>query len=125
MNTDLIKLKVNIKSLAAESKFIRKEQNKIKAQHTGDCVAFRSLAGHRTGAVRQEARAAQLLYAFLRGRQYRQVEPKADWSSYDFKLMCDRLEAKCKKYHIRYEKVVEWLGARQLNPTRSSRLVAA
>lgn len=125
MRIELIKLKVNIKSLAAESKFIRKEQAEVKDRHTGNCVAFKELDGHRRGIVRQEARAAQLLYAFLRGRDYRQVEPNADWSTYDFQLMCNRLEAKCQKYHIRYEKIVEWMGAKQANSKYSSRLVAA
>lgn len=125
MRTELIKLKINIKSLAAESKLIREEGQKIKEKHTGDCVAFRMLAGHRRGVVRHEARAAQLLYAFLRGRDYRQVEPNADWSKYDFQLMCRRLEAKCKKYHIRYENVAKWMVAKQANPEFSSRLVAA
>lgn len=125
MNTDVIKLKINIKSLAAEGKFIRNEENQIKEKFTGDCDAFRTLSGHRKGPVRQEARAAQLLYAFLRGREYKQVEPTADWNSYDFQLMCDRLEAKCQRYHIRYEKIVEWMGARRANPAYSTRLVAA
>lgn len=84
-----IELKVKIKSLAAESKFIRKEE--LKARNCARWLAKdpgkhntpgrdrfmktrESLYGHRTGGVRHAARSTQLAYAFLRGKTYLATE---------------------------------------------------
>lgn len=82
-------LKVKIKSLAAESRIIRKEERKalgsgrwaLKAQKTtGEVEAeyerYNRLRHHRVHAVRDEARASLLAYGFLRGKAYGQVEHK-------------------------------------------------
>lgn len=61
-------LKVKIKSLAAEAVIIRSEERKSNGVLRG------SLADHRRGIVRTEARHAQIAYAFLRGRRYEQIE---------------------------------------------------
>lgn len=76
MRDQRVYLKVKIKSLAEEAKIIRKEESKNKF--------FReTLAAHRKGVVRSEARAAQLAYSFLRGRNYSELEAKThhkpDW----------------------------------------------
>ncbi len=63
-------LKVKIKSLAAEAKIIRLEETRSKGNQR------QSLYFHRIYDVRQEARLSQLAYAFLRGREYSQVESK-------------------------------------------------
>lgn len=64
------RLRVNIKSLAAEAKIIRQE-----AKRCGACyVSY--LTEHRRGRLREEARCAHLALAYLRGRTYRQVEGK-------------------------------------------------
>lgn len=87
-------LKVKIKSLAEEARIIRlEEQKKIGfSRHVRDLVAdgvndapvaesavalghYHGLHHHRTVDVRTEARAAQLAYAFLRGRDLLKVEP--------------------------------------------------
>lgn len=68
-------LRVKIKSLAAEARIIRNEEGRFprgQRHHT----TFQSLHSHRTGIVRREARHALLAYAFMRGRQYRQLEAK-------------------------------------------------
>lgn len=86
-------LKVKIKSLAAEAAIIRREERKaIKAgrwhrwrdkqdqlntDSEKQVTHYRrhgSLHHHRTVDVRSEARAAQIAYAFLRGRELRPME---------------------------------------------------
>lgn len=65
-------LKVKIKSLAEEARIIREEERK-----TQDPEARAGLVSHRKGTVRQEARHTLLAYGFLRGKKYRQIEPKS------------------------------------------------
>lgn len=61
------RLRVNVKSLAAEARFIRREEQK-----SGDFLRYRmELADHRRGSLREEARYAQLALAFIRGRPHR------------------------------------------------------
>jgi hypothetical protein len=62
-------LKVKVKSLAEEAKIIRKEEKK-------NLLLKQELADHRKKIVRFEARHALLAYCFLRGREYRDIEPK-------------------------------------------------
>lgn len=64
-------LKVKIKSLAAESKIIRKEEKLHPL--------FREeLYLHRKFVVAREARATLLAYSFLRGIPYKKVESNCD-----------------------------------------------
>lgn len=65
-------LKVKIKSLAEEAKIIRLETKRAKRASIKDGLAL-----HRKGIVRSEARHTHLAYGFMRGREYRQMEPKA------------------------------------------------
>lgn len=65
------KLRINVKSLAAEARFNRIEKHKAsKGWIKWD------LDHHRTGPLRHEARITQLAYAFVRGVPYRVVENK-------------------------------------------------
>jgi hypothetical protein len=90
-------LRVRIKELAQEARFIRFEEHKIqrRATITSDIVLeldtetkklrwvwnnpeseeFWKLRNHRLNDVRDAARAAQLTYGFLRGKLYKQLEP--------------------------------------------------
>ena len=88
-------LRVRIKELAQEARFIRLEESRIKnnqkvapweyvyedekwfykAPDKGS-LDYWKLRTHRIESVRQAARAAQLAYAFLRGIPYRMVEQK-------------------------------------------------
>lgn len=74
----LRQLKVKIKSLAAEARIIRLEEARSK-----NPFERMRLSSHRTDDVRREARAAQLAYGFLRGREYNQIESpnssNVDW----------------------------------------------
>jgi hypothetical protein len=85
-------MKVRIKELAQEAKFIRLEENKIKKEkeylkqkfpdaieglHYSDlCSDFWKLKSHRKVNVGEAARAAQLAYGFLRGIPYSEIESK-------------------------------------------------
>lgn len=64
-------LRVNLKSLTAEARIIRQEEQRAGA-------AYRpALAAHRRGRLRREARLTHLALAFVRGRPYRSIEARA------------------------------------------------
>jgi hypothetical protein len=69
MRSEVHQLRVNVKSLAAESRIIRQE---IALAYTPECK--NALAAHRQQRVKPEARYAQLALAFVRGVPYKQVE---------------------------------------------------
>lgn len=62
-------LRVKLKSLAAEARIIRKEEQATHGEQRD------RLHAHRVGIVRFEARAAHLAYGFIRGRTRDQMEP--------------------------------------------------
>ena len=78
-------LKIKIKSLGAEARFIRKEERKtlkqgrywlhkeppVAAEHYG---TYNSLRRHRVFDLRKEARSTYLAYGFLRGVPYERIE---------------------------------------------------
>jgi len=71
-----LELKIKLKTLAAEAKFIRREELRLKGNMKRD--AYREhLYLHRINVVRREARATHLAYQFLRGIPYEQVENHA------------------------------------------------
>lgn len=114
-------LKIKIKSLAAEAMIIRHEERRVirHRRHLvgrqGDEKALAALNAeqeglylHRIRDVRGEARAAQLAYAYLRGRHpYAKVEPAgsvypplgrivdlvAKYGGHDKKLMAEPVKA--------------------------------
>lgn len=64
-------LKVKIKSLTAEAKIIRREEQKART-----IMQSGFLRKHRIFNLREEARASHIAYGFVRGRKFRQVENK-------------------------------------------------
>lgn len=69
-------LKVKVKSLAEESRIIRREERKLHGQ---DNIMLRNeLHLHRVFVVRKAARETHLAYGFLRGRMYQQMEKGTD-----------------------------------------------
>lgn len=72
MKPEVHKLRVNVKSLAAEAKIIRDE---IRRARTPEARA--ALHNHRMQRVRPEARLAHIALAFTRGVPYRMVETNA------------------------------------------------
>lgn len=103
-------LKIKIKSLAAESTFIRQSEEKWrerarkarlkeKDRQLANAVATEhSLYQHRYHVVRPETRASHLAYGFLRGQTYQRMENLAyrepDWK---------RVEEIAKKFGV-----LEW-----------------
>ena len=72
-------LKVKLKTLGAESKFIRLEELKLKKQGQGASPQRNSLYRHRIDVVRREARLTLLTYQFMRGVPYEVCEkPKPE-----------------------------------------------
>lgn len=73
-------LKVKIKSLAEEAKIIRREEQRPRKDmdECGYSPTRTGLREHRVTVVRQASRNALLAYGFIRGRKYRQIEPKAE-----------------------------------------------
>ena len=86
-------MRVRVKELAQEAKYIRLEETKIKNSklYSSDTtelsvekqmIVYRmhddrgKLRSHRTVEVRNAARAAQLAYGFLRGVPYKVIESK-------------------------------------------------
>ena len=75
-------LRVKIKSLAAESRFIRCEESRALTHPpedkygTGYNPDYEELRMHRKDVVGHEARHSLLAYACLRGVPYKVVEPK-------------------------------------------------
>jgi hypothetical protein len=72
MKPEVHKLRVNVKSLAAEAKIIREE---IRRAETTE--ARQALHDHRMVRVRPEARLAHLALAFMKGRPYKMAESTA------------------------------------------------
>ena len=62
-------LRVNVKSLAAEARFIRAEMSK-----TRDPSVRESLSHHRKTRLKDDARLAHLALTFVRGKPYRRAE---------------------------------------------------
>lgn len=93
------RLRVNVASLVAESRIIRKE-----TKRAGDCYRFQ-LDSHRRTVVRQELRYANLALAFVRGRAYRNVERNA-------KAMPDakRIREKLSRFGISVATLDKWIA---------------
>lgn len=92
-------MRVRVKELAQEAKYIRLEETKIKNNklYNSDYNELSperkkivnrlyddrgKLRSHRTVEVRNAARAAQLAYGFLRGVPYKVIEPKTHTDKY-------------------------------------------
>ena len=105
------KLKVNIKSLASEARHIRKESSRVKrdSELKGNDPEFAALDGHRRWNVRNEARAAQLLYAYLRGVPYSRVETNPDHSSLSWSDTIVRVKRKANRHKIPIDLIGVWL----------------
>lgn len=87
-------LRINIKSLAAESKIIRHELSKCKSYYE-----YEMLRKHKVTVVREEARRAQLLLAFFKGVPYKSVESYTN-KPINLVKMADKLGRNLKKPYI-------------------------
>jgi chromosomal replication initiation ATPase DnaA len=94
-------LRVNVKSLAAETRIIREELNK---QYDSEVRA--SLQQHKAKKVKPESRLAHLSLAFIKGTKYKSAEPNA------LKLPnVDRLHRKLNRFtFVTKDEVIDWLS---------------
>ena len=74
MSIGIVKLKIKLKSLAAEARIIRKEELKNKGKWAWQADSFWI---HRTQHLRPITRATHVAYGLLRGLEYLQIEPTA------------------------------------------------
>lgn len=105
-------LRINVKSLAQEARYIRHEE-----QRCGP--AYREqLHNHRTVKVRQESRVAQLALAYVRGKPRESVDNSITWHTICVtrERMIREVEAKLKKHGIypRGNAIQEWLCPRRM-----------
>jgi len=89
---NLIKLKIKSKSLAEESRIIRKEERKLTGEDRDE------LTVHRRWTVRQHARATYLAIAFIKHRSYKTVEPKCNDTALRDSYITPKVAAMVKKY---------------------------
>lgn len=83
-------LRVKLKSLAAESKMIRREE----LRHSGRLRE--ELCLHRRGVVRAESRATHIAYQFIRGRTLEQIGEQAD--ALESEALKAKVDTMVKKY---------------------------
>ena len=95
-------LRVNLKSLVAESRIIRHEERRCGPAYVV------SLRDHRRRVLREELRYTNLALAYVRGRSYRSVEQKAAVAPDSIKLA--RKLAR-KGIDVSEIKIREWIGA--------------
>ena len=109
-------MRVNVKSLAMESKFNRQEVAKTKNHFV---KGF--LNDHRIHRLRNEARHAQLALAAVRGKPYILIEQKTKHSP-DF----DKIRTKAKQYvwyHKDRDKINSWIIEAQTSISRQIEVV--
>jgi len=93
-------LRVNVKSLAAEARFIRHEMRR-----TQSVEAKGSLAYHRRLRLKPEARLAHLALAYVKGVPYRKVENHCK-----DKVKSDALHKKINRFtDVVFDDVKGWL----------------
>lgn len=102
MNVAVHQLRVNVKSLAAEARFIREEIRRARAAE-----ARCALASHRTTRLKPEARLAHLALAFAKGVPYKKVETNAKTPP-----DCKPLFQKLRRFqHVFEPDIMDWLEA--------------
>jgi len=113
-------LKIKIKSLAEESKMIRKAEKRAKyaSKHPNERMSlgdqkharkiWLSMAGHRRGTVREESRATLLAYGFLRGNTLMSMESSTSpISTYEANLLNKKIVEMVEKYGIYWDSEVQ------------------
>lgn len=106
------KLKINVSSLAFESREIRKQVNQIKRKSPlrGADPRAQEMTYHRVNVLRPDSRATQLLYGFIRKVPYSVIERKADHSHRKWEDTKKRLRNKCRKFKVEYADLERWLS---------------
>lgn len=80
-------LKIKLKSLGAEAAIIRKEEMKAKFSKRPEVIQLREeMHSHRVHELRAETRATLLAYSYLRGKKYRQIEPRSNLEQWEARV---------------------------------------
>lgn len=126
---ELVKLRIKIKHLALEPALIALEERRARARAHYKAISSTMAEGantpayvdpwqrvrlnqHRLHVVRPEARAAQLAYAFLRGKSYDDVEPTSKNFNANLLARIAELAVKYGPYtdkKLAQESVVVWI----------------
>lgn len=103
MKTEVHQLRVNVKSLAAEARFIREEMKRATTAEARNALSI-----HRMVRLKPEARLAHLALAFVRGVPYSVVENHAASAP-----VIASLHAKIKRFvwDVAEKQVKQWLMA--------------
>lgn len=119
-------LKIKEKTLAEETRIIRKEERKavdsfVNAQNVGKTKAafkhlskFNDLYDHRVNVVRKEARATHLARAYIKGLPYAAVEKVGSMDSYEIGYYAGRIFNMVSKYDSKKadrDTIFNWLNA--------------
>ena len=99
----MAKIKINIKSLAAESRFNRIEASKFKGLEKSD------LNEHRRYQIKNESRVAQWIYAYARGIPRSKIESSVVGESNKYMFKKRAIE-KLKRLRIDHEGFEKWLA---------------
>lgn len=93
-------MRVRVKELAQEARYIRLEESREKEKANGfkNTRNYRELNWHRRFHVRPAARAAQLAYGFLKGTPYRKIEPKTYTSDFDMQYIKKEVKRLANKF---------------------------
>jgi hypothetical protein len=95
-------LRVNVKSLAAEARFIRQEIKRARSRE-----AKESLTAHRTGRLKPESRLAQLALAYVRSTPYKRAEA-ATKNPVEASVLTKKIRRF--RWDVRPEDVRDWLS---------------
>lgn len=109
MNINTRKLRIKAKHLAEEARIIRREAQQVSG------LERHALNEHRKWTVRNEARATQLAYQFLRGRrEYREIEGPSTNIHFRQSYIDARIRAMVKKYGSPgdVERLEDWLAGK-------------
>jgi len=113
MDTKL-KLRINAKSLVAESRIIKEEERKLLSNRRGFWLEnYQSIHSHRVENVRCASRVNHLARGYLAGKDYKSIEPKRkSGREYVFNTyVIPSILAKLKRFRVKTTKdeILEWI----------------
>ena len=121
--TMITELKINVVSLASESRYIRRQLGKLKEEGKGGTDEYKRMHNHRVWEVRNESRAAQLVYAFARTKhRYECLEKlrQDDW--WRWEDVMKRARRKCKKFGLDHDNFLRWTEGGDVPPMYTPRV---
>jgi hypothetical protein len=125
-----VELKIKLKSLDAEAKIIKKEEDKLLAyarytKGADQYKKFEEVRRHRKWDVRLEARATHLAYGMLRGRSFKEIEKHTpmDLSAGLWPYLIPKMAYMVAKYGNVKEAKLDWKSGKPQGNSSSVELV--